>query len=167
MTEITIYPSLVVYVWSLLCLLAGGILVGLFFLTLKTVRPQDGSATGVVTQWNPAWFIGGLICLSSAGISTIIRWNVEDFQTQKMKFTELPVEWQEFSNRLDELEIMDLRTEAIRRFVKSSPPRITVDNYHALSGLYIFGGWRSDAQVAIARWPIESMVILDFAEGKQ
>lgn len=83
---------------------------------------------------------------------------------QEAAFLELPPEWQAFYEILNKLTNQGLQEEFTCRFVKSTPPRISVDDYEALIGAK---PRRTPAQLVLANSIcLRKMVIFDFAEGK-
>ena len=109
-----------------------------------------------------------LICSVIGGGAAMVRYNLQCKQTHATVFAELPVEWVEFSKSLAGLKRSDLRYEAIKRFTRSNPPRLTTENYAALLGLKLWSCSRTRVHNSFitASRLLDDLVILDFAEKR-
>lgn len=80
-------------------------------------------------------------------------------------FAELPVEWMDFYDGLNKLESEGLQLEAIARFARTNPSRITVQQHSALVGGSGFRSRTLAMKTLENSSQVDQFVILDFVDG--
>lgn len=117
-------------------------------------------------------FIGAMflaIGLVSTMVISIEKTSLRTRTLRAAQIIELPPKWQTFYEDLNKLANPGLQEEFIRRFVRSSPPGLSIDDYETLIGAKLSNAWdRSPAQKVLAdSICLREMVIFDFKEKQK
>lgn len=158
MSEITIYPIEALQVAQYCALIIGAISCLVHFLVSVIILEEPKIKT---LAW---WMI--LVCVVIGSTATAVRSNLQCKQDHVVVFAELPLEWVEFSKALARLKRSDLQYEAIKRFIRSNPPRLTAENYVALRGSKLWKDSRTRVHKSFiaASELLYDLVILDFVK---
>ena len=155
MQSITVTPIELLQVggWTALCL---GVTM-LFYWWLKFLKTE--SPVPKIADWT------ALVLVFVGGISFPVRYTIEGRIAHKAAFAELPVEWQDFCEGLDEL-ISNLHFTAISEFVNTKPPKLTLDHYAAITKTKLWGHKVREATRNL-RYSTELKTMVDFSFARK
>lgn len=154
----------------------GGYILGILGISISIWYKRGAAPTSAPMKFlRSRWTISGIagflgtLFLVAGIVAHCAKYEARGQIAQKMAVAELPSEWQTFYEGLNKLTDSGLQAKALRRFVESKPPRLTIDNYKALSGARRgFFSNRTKAQHFLRGSSyVREMIIFDFAEGKQ